>query len=198
MDTAPKTVTNIRKSPCDGIPVEIGMGREENPQIMPRTPPATYNHDHTSHYCGRTALHLAAEQANLAIIELLLQAGLDVDARDEEGQSALHVAVLEGHEASVRLLLDKGANHNLQDYDGRTALHWAAVKGNIDIITLLLDYRVAINLQDLSGRTALHHAIEEGHEAIVRMLLQRGADAKVMIDNRTFVNDYQTEYILRS
>jgi ankyrin repeat protein len=197
MDTPPKA-TNNRKRSYDGLPAERAVTMEEQPQIMPQTPPGTYNHNHASHFCGRTALHLAAEQANLAIIELLLQAGLDIDARDKEGQSALHVAVLEGHEASVKLLLDKGANRNQQDYDGRTALHWAAEKGNIDIITLLLDYQVAVNSKDLSGRTALHRAIEEGHEDIVRLLLQRGADAKVMVDNRTFVNDFQREYILRS
>ena len=166
----------------DGLPIENAARMEDQPQNMLRAPPRTYCQDHTSYSYGRTALHLAAEQANLSIIEILLEAGLDIDARDEEGQSALHVAVLERREASVKLLLDKGADRDLSDQDGRTALHLAAENGNSEVVKLLLDYQVKVNAKDHSGRTALHRAIEQGHEAVVRLMLQRGADAMVVID----------------
>jgi ankyrin repeat protein len=51
---------------------------------------------------GKTALSLAAEQGNWAIVRLLLNTGA--------GQTPLLRAAKSGHEAAVNLFLDKDAN----------------------------------------------------------------------------------------
>ena len=75
---------------------------------------------------GRSILHSAAESGNTTIIQLLLDKGANIEARDELGFSALHRAVCYSKHAAVYLLLDKGANLNSASYSGATLPHSAA------------------------------------------------------------------------
>ena len=59
---------------------------------------------------GQTPLHDANDQSistfSIAVTQLLVERGADVNAQDEEHQIALHLASLE----SVRILLEHGAD----------------------------------------------------------------------------------------
>ncbi|OKL62368.1 hypothetical protein UA08_02264 [Talaromyces atroroseus] len=55
---------------------------------------------------GATALHVATELGDEAIVSLLLSYGADSSVRDVRGQDALHLAVSAGHTAIVKLMLD--------------------------------------------------------------------------------------------
>jgi Ankyrin repeats (many copies) len=46
---------------------------------------------------GRTALHWAAQEGHRAVVELLLEKGADVEARDNDGRTALHFAESKGN-----------------------------------------------------------------------------------------------------
>jgi len=50
------------------------------------------------------ALWDAAREGHIAIVELLLAAGADVDANDESGETALHYAAFYCHSAVVELI----------------------------------------------------------------------------------------------
>src|SRR5688572_8074949 len=58
---------------------------------------------------GRTALHHAAE-GNLAAVEVLVERGADLDARDKSGRTPLFVAVRANRYEIARYLLDRGAD----------------------------------------------------------------------------------------
>lgn len=60
---------------------------------------------------GKTALHMAAEGAQLAAARTLLDAGAPLEAPDASGCTALHMAVEQGLTEVARLLLNAGANH---------------------------------------------------------------------------------------
>ncbi|KAJ3208464.1 hypothetical protein HDU67_006706, partial [Dinochytrium kinnereticum] len=83
---------------------------------------------------GRWALHEAVLSRNKDIVELLLEAGADVNnVTEEEKQSAFHLAIncsKTENDISLfieRLLLKHGANVNVRDVRGRTPLHIAFV-----------------------------------------------------------------------
>jgi len=72
------------------------------------------------------ALHAAAAGSRLELVQLLLNAGADVDRRDPDtGRVALHAAVADGGDESlevVRVLLAAGADVNATTNDGASAL----------------------------------------------------------------------------
>lgn len=64
-------------------------------------------------------------QATTAVLKLLLDCGVSVDARDEHGYTPLHFAVRANREDMVQLLLERGADINAKSYKGYSVLHCA-------------------------------------------------------------------------
>jgi len=58
---------------------------------------------------GRNLLHRASKGGNVAIIETMLSRGLDINARDSEGNTPLSLAVSGGKAEAVEYLLNRGA-----------------------------------------------------------------------------------------
>ena len=92
-----------------------------------------FNPNHTykgksSYFNGRTLLHFAYDQPKS--LALLIEAGVDIDARDNNGETALIQAARTGNSNSVRLLLKAGANIDVKDRTGMTALKYAEKKGH--------------------------------------------------------------------
>ncbi|WP_280317636.1 ankyrin repeat domain-containing protein [Nocardia wallacei] len=77
---------------------------------------------------GRTALHYAARDGNLAAVERLL-ATEDVNLADEEGWTPLHFAADAGAADVVARLLDAGADVHALTEKGMPAIYWAATTG---------------------------------------------------------------------
>ena len=71
---------------------------------------------------GNTALHVAATQNDVGLIEDLIDAGAAVDAVNARGGTALMVAAAFNRIDVVRVLLDAGANASLRNARGKTAL----------------------------------------------------------------------------
>jgi ankyrin repeat protein len=71
------------------------------------------------------------------IIEPLLRARADIDARNALGQTPLHVAAAYGHEMEVQMLLGFGADPEIPDHDGLLAHHLARDNDETDVATLL-------------------------------------------------------------
>ncbi|XP_028343169.1 ankyrin repeat and SOCS box protein 10 isoform X6 [Physeter macrocephalus] len=61
----------------------------------------------------------------LQLCRLLLSAGADADAADQDRRRPLHLACRRGHADVVELLLSCGVSANAMDYGGHTALHYA-------------------------------------------------------------------------
>lgn len=139
-----------------------------------------------------SSLHIsgfeAASRRRKTIVQMLLEAGADVHARDVSGLTALHQSAFRGYVEVVELLLNFGADANSQDMCGTSALHQAAFKGHREVVQLLLDRGANVDAKDERGSTALHmgtagcSGIREGFlfedtwTALIQILLDRGAD----------------------
>ena len=140
------------------------------------------------------ALARAAEQGHVECVDALMQAGVEVEARDaERGMTALHLAVKGAHADAVSLLLSNGADRFALDREGRSVweiapepaaklvpveeapaglpkrsrLAGAVVQGGLT----LLDTHAAelpLRLSGVEGRVALVHAVSDGPVLHVR------------------------------
>jgi hypothetical protein len=79
-------------------------------------------------------LSVAAASGYDDVMQVLLGAGVDVNAQNAFGDTALMAAVRSGRLEAVRLLLDRGADLRVADRDGRTALTWAERMGRRPVI----------------------------------------------------------------
>ncbi|KAH8884938.1 hypothetical protein GQ53DRAFT_616473, partial [Thozetella sp. PMI_491] len=80
---------------------------------------------------GYNPLHQAARNSHEILVELLLDRGADIEARDNSlGYTPLRMAVLKGSESVVRLLLDRGADIEAKDSNGYTPLRGAVDNKN--------------------------------------------------------------------
>ena len=105
---------------------------------------------------GRTALHRAASQGDVAIIKSLIAAGADVRATDAKMRTPLHEAVADGHIAAVELLLLKGARADVADSELITPLLLAARmnmgRGDGKLLSLLEYYNQNRTFHCLNAR----------------------------------------------
>jgi hypothetical protein len=84
-------------------------------------------------FLGQTPLHLAF--GNPDVVELLVQAGHDMDVTDKQGITPLMYASATENISTVQLLLTKGANPFLRDSKWeRNFIDYAAVRGQWQLI----------------------------------------------------------------
>ncbi|KAK3397257.1 Glycerophosphoryl diester phosphodiesterase family-domain-containing protein [Sordaria brevicollis] len=120
-------------------------------------------------------LALATKANSKDIVELLVNAGVDINWQDNSGETALHVAARFGHDECARVLL-KGTEQqkvNLELTEKNfawTPLHIAAVDGHLGVAQLLVDAGADVDKLDSSGWTAKEHAALRGHLEIARLL----------------------------
>ena len=111
----------------------------------------------------------------VALAELLLAKGVDVNAADKRGQGPLYTAVSTGQVALIRVLLAGGAKVR-SEADGWTALHAAARWRDTAAARLLLEAKADANATGRFGDTPLHMAAWDGDGEMARLLLTYGAN----------------------
>ena len=131
--------------------------------------------DHTNDE-GCTALHLAARYMHADVVQVLIDAGADIETKDVEGYSPLHFACRSGSLDSVKLLVRAGAGVRVTNNYGGTCLAIAAYHGHIETVRYLLCLpEVEVDHANDEGHTALHFAADENHADVVQVLIDAGA-----------------------
>lgn len=136
----------------------------------------------TLNLASATPLHDAVKAGDLVKTQQLLDAGVDVNAKDEQSSTPLHWAVESGILEITQLLLEHHADIESVDNNGNTPLHVAAAKGRRKAVALLLEHGAKIDVLNNGRHTPLHLAIQEGRIATIEDLLGHGANTGVMDD----------------
>ncbi|KAI1193233.1 ankyrin [Nemania serpens] len=101
----------------------------------------------------------------------LIEAGIDINARDPGRRTALLEAIRLGHPDAAEMLVDHGADVNLQDRDGISPLA-ESIQRNRHAITNKLLQNSFIDTAILDGcrRSILHHAAVSADKDMLRLL----------------------------
>jgi len=162
----------------------------------------------TTNYDQRTALHVAASEGMLEVVELLLSYQADPNATDRWGHSVLDESLENGSSETIAALRRAGASTPSSSVEGSAmqllesgsmgqvmlssksfAEHeetqeamlvcCAAAAGSIVILEALHNAGKDLNKPDYDGRTALHVSAAHGHLEVVGWLLDMHANPNV-------------------
>src|ERR1700730_13005461 len=125
---------------------------------------------------GSNALEHAIQNANREMVQVLLWARADVNARNGSGQTVLMMLGEKITSDIVWDLTNAGAKVNLRDNDGDTALIEAARSNNLDVLKTLLEAGAKVNAKNNDGQTPLMMAASEGLINNLKALILAGAD----------------------
>jgi ankyrin repeat protein len=110
-------------------------------------------------------------------VQLLIQHGADVTARDDTHSTPLHLASSMGNAETVGLLIRHGADINVQNVNQSTPLHLAASSHlalENTIVRLLLRHGANVDAKDREGRTPFEiSSLEETRNTSIAKLLSR-------------------------
>lgn len=145
---------------------------------------------------GLTPLMHAAHNENPKVIPVLLEAGADVEVRDDIfGWTALMRAAEKNvNPEMISVLLEAGADIEARDESGWTVLMYAAESNeNPEVISVLLEAGASIEAR-ANGWTALMHAAGfNENPKVIHVLLEAGADAKARSIEGKRAIDYAEE-----
>lgn len=118
----------------------------------------------------------AAAKGDVAAAQAALDAGADVNARDDYGVTALMFAARENNAPVATLLIQKGADVNaVERFYGMNAISEASRRGHPEMVVLLLESGAA------GGIDLMRSAITRGDAAIVKALLGTGKLSPVQL-----------------
>ena len=145
------------------------------------------------HKSGLAAVHLVIKHGWTELLDVLLQAEVDLDLRIADsssaggpsgswvGYTATHLAaILSGRSDCLSLLLERGAAQLYSRApNGWTPLHCAAFAGRYESLRLLLEHDADPNPQAHDGRTPLMMAASMTMTRAVRLLLAAQANPHI-------------------
>ena len=150
-------------------------------------------------HIGQTALHMAVQMQNVAMIQIL--AAHEHSLLTPDGRTALMLAIEGKYVEGIDLLVPYEAEYVTPL--GITALMHAAQIGYVPAVERLLGYN--LNFVDSSNRTALIYAVEHKNTEAMKLILSKGAssfmaDARPALDiakstNQELAARILTDYI---
>ena len=148
-------------------------------------------------------MHAARVSNNPDLIKVILDAGINIQDKNDLGRTALHYSMFsirynagpirksEIELSIIEKLLFYGANPNSQDYNGTTPLMMSYLNQCPDVVYILLKYGANPNLVDNRNRTARIYLSEFGSKGFIRQEKIRLLEY--------FINDYSANnYVLVS
>lgn len=138
---------------------------------------------------GTTALHWAVFHSDVELVDRLLKAGANANAKNEFGATPMSEAAAAGDTGVIEKLLKTGANPDSPGPDGQTALMIVARSTNVAAARLLIGSGANVNAAETQKKqTALMWASAQKQPEMVKLLVSSGAN----VNARATVNPTAT------
>jgi ankyrin repeat protein len=118
---------------------------------------------------GNTPLTKAIYHHDKELAKMLIEAGADVNARNNRGETPLEKAIYHGYEELAKMLIEAGADVNARNNRGKTPLMLTVITANLglavfveELAKMLIQAGADVNARDNDGRTALDMAKTRG------------------------------------
>lgn len=123
---------------------------------------------------GLTALHYAAQNGSLDIIQFLVEHGADISAQDyEQSRSVIHFAAENGDIECIKYLTEHGADLQDKDVNGATAFHYAVMANNLEAVKYFVTKKLDYTAKDNRGWSAMHYAAFGGALDVMKYLIAK-------------------------
>ena len=133
---------------------------------------------------GMTASYLAAAFNQPEIIEILSDAGANLNIAMNDGATPAIIGALKGNFEAIKTLIRCNANLNQASLSGLTPLFAAAQEGYKDIVEELLMHQfININVDAFQGATPVYIASQNGHSDIIELLASKHANINQSLSN---------------
>ena len=131
---------------------------------------------------GSRPLCYAVEYANSSVIQTLIDAGSELNYRNEQNsdRTALHQAVFNSKIGATGQLIDAGADVNPKSSEGWTPLHYAISSANEQLVNTLLDSGADPFTKSDRGWTALHVAAYRSDPTILKVVADQMDNVNVL------------------
>lgn len=177
----------------DGDALEIRHILEIEPDVLQKT------------LCGgQTPLMCAADSLSVKCVQVLIEAGADVNAKTNDGYTALHCVIHpfmgrtspEKARKVIQILVEAGADLEIQQHYGWTPLMYALIEGTADEVRAFLEVGANPNKifpqhampEFTRGRSVL--AMSWLWPEIMEILLESGADIHLRDDYGQTAKEY--------
>ncbi len=127
----------------------------------------------TANQAGQLLLRAAAT-GDVAEVRRALEAGADIETRNDRRQTPLVVATKANHAAAAVALLEAGADPNAKDDIADSAFLYAGAEGHDEILRATLRHGADVSSLNRYRGTALIPASEHAHVDTVRILINAG------------------------
>ncbi len=149
----------------------------------------------------------AAMDGNVEMLKLLVAAGANINAGDQNGETPLSWAAAKGMSECVRYLLSlPGIKVNRTNINRQTPLYRAVLSNEVECVELLLEARgIDVNMASVLGWSPLHLAARYGCDDIVELLLNhddinvnaRDREGKTPLDDAERYNNEECANLIR-
>lgn len=130
-----------------------------------------------------TALHWSVIHREPQSLEILLNHGADIEAKDKHGDTALMDAIIRNYSPEALRLIRAGANVNARRNNSLHPLLAAATHGNVDIVRALLRNGAPKDVQDSNGYNALFSYVNRQHFSTISELEEGNLDTNTEVEN---------------
>jgi ankyrin repeat protein len=128
-------------------------------------------------YTGETLLHAAVAYGASECVNLLLEAGADVNAVTTLYQeSPLHLSIQEGFFDIFHDLIRHGADIESQNCEGEGPIFTAVKYNRVEMFRVLVRRGAKINQLNFGGLAPIHFAVMDGNVFLTDSLLWHGAE----------------------